>query len=231
MGQTIAYGDFFPCLACGTLEHRIFGRITIINILRALRWPLAVLLGLAVSVLFLVGAIKQGLGQNFLQNGDWRTSASIGSAEADVIVRAVVAIGGLLASTREDSMYYTLSSVAGEPLRLNCRYGIEGGNYDADWWSITAYGWDYYLIPNREKRYSFNNENVTRGEDGRWVISVGARQEDGNWLPVGPSGAPVASKSTDYDFDLLLRLYTPGDAYLQSPESAPLPVVTVEGCS
>ena len=184
MGQTIAYGDFFPCLACGTLEHRIFGRITIINILRALRWPLAVLLGLAVSVLFLVGAIKQGLGQNFLQNGDWRTSASIGSAEADVIVRAVVAIGGLLASTREDSMYYTLSSVAGEPLRLNCRYGIEGGNYDADWWSITAYGWDYYLIPNREKRYSFNNENVTRGEDGRWVISVGARQEDGNWPTV-----------------------------------------------
>ena len=29
-------------------------------------------------------------------------------------------------------MYYTLNSVAGEPLRLNCRYRIAGNNYDAD---------------------------------------------------------------------------------------------------
>ena len=128
-------------------------------------------------------------------------------------------------------MYYTLNSVAGEPLRLNCRYRIAGNNYDADWWSITAYGWDYYLIPNRENRYSFNNENVTRDADGSWVIRVGAEQEDDNWLPVGPSGTPVESKSKAHDFDLLLRLYTPGDAYLQSPESAPLPRVTLEGCS
>ena len=178
-----------------------------------------------------MGTIKHGLGQNFLRNGDWRTSASIGSAEAGVIIRAVIAIGGLLASTREDSMYYTLNSVAGEPLRLNCRYRIEGDDYDADWWSITAYGWDYYLIPNQEKRYSFNNENVTRDDDGRWVIHVGTRKEEGNWLPVGPSGTPVESKSSKHDFDLLLRLYTPGDAYLQRPESAPLPMVTLEGCS
>ena len=212
------------------LARKLSGDTTI-NILRALRWPLAGLLGLAVSVLFLAVAIKHGLGQNFLTNGDWRTSASIGSAEANAKVRAVVAIGGLLASTREDSMYYTLNSVAGEPLRLNCRYRIEGGDYEADWWSITVYGWDYYLIPNREKRYSYNNENIARDEDGRWVIHVGARQEDGNWLPVGPSGTPIAGKPTKHDFDLLLRLYTPGDAYLQRPESAPLPVVTLEGCS
>jgi len=205
--------------------------IAVINTLRVFRWPLAVLLSLAVSVLFLVLTIKQGLGQSFLQNGDWHTSESTGSAEAGVIDRAVVAIGGLLASTREDSMYYTLRSVAGEPLRLNCRYHIKGNDYDADWWSITAYGWDHYLIPNGEKRYSFNNENLTRGEDGRWVIRVGTQEEHGDWLPVGPSGAPVANKSTGYDFDLLLRLYTPGDAYLQQPESAPLPVVTLESCS
>ncbi len=202
-----------------------------INKLRALRWPLAVLLSLAAGVLFLVLTIKHGLGNSFLANGDWRTSASTGSAEAGVMHRAVIAIGGLLASTREDSMYYALVSVAGEPLRLNCRYRIEGDDYDADWWSITAYGWDHYLIPNEEKRYSFNNESVARGEDGRWVIHLSAEQADGNWLPVGPSGTPVASKSSKNDFDLLLRLYTPGDAYLQQPATASLPVVTLEGCS
>ena len=225
------FDGFFRFLACGTVPRISFGGTTIIKQLTAFRWPLAVLLGLALSVVCLANTIKHGLGQNFLRNGDWYTSNSIGAADADVMVRAVVAIGGLLASTREDSMYYTLSSVAGEPLRLNCRYRITGDDYDADWWSITAYGWDYYLIPNREKRYSFNNENVDRDENGSWVIHVGTDQEDGNWLPVGPSGTPVASKSKDHDFDLLLRLYTPGNAYLQQPDSAPLPKVTVEGCS
>ena len=232
MEQSIAFTDFFIRPPYGTfcVTNSPQG-IPTIKIIHALRWPLAVLLGLALSALYLVGAINHGMGKNFLRNGDWRTSASIGSADASGVVRAVVAIGGLLASTREDSMYYTVNSVAGEPLRLNCRYRIEGGDYEADWWSITAYGWDYYLIPNREKRYSFNNENIARSEDGSWVIHVGATPEEGNWLPVGPSGSPAESQSTDHDFDLLLRLYTPGDAYLQRPESAPLPTVTLEGCS
>ncbi|WP_157118001.1 DUF1214 domain-containing protein [Oceanicoccus sagamiensis] len=199
--------------------------------LRLVRWPLAVLLVLAISVLALVLTIRQGLGESFIRNGNWYTSESIGSADASATVRAVVAIAGLLASTREDSMYYTVKSVDGEPLRLDCRYRIEGDDYNADWWSITAYGWDYFLIPNQQKRYSFNNENVVRNEDGSWVIQVSASKEEGNWLPVGPSGTPISSKSTDNDFDLLFRLYTPGDAYLQNPETAPLPIVTLEGCS
>jgi len=199
--------------------------------LHTFRWPLAALLSLAASILFLLLSLKQGLGNSFLKNGDWRTSKSTGSSEAGAIDKTVIAIGGLLASTREDSIYYILNSVAGEPLRLNCRYRIEGNDYDADWWSITAYGTDYFLIPNRDKRYSFNNENLTRGEDGRWIIQIGTQQEEGNWLPVGPSGSPTESQSSDYDFDLLLRLYTPGAAYLQQPESAPLPVVTLESCS
>ncbi|ARN76475.1 hypothetical protein BST96_17400 [Oceanicoccus sagamiensis] len=192
---------------------------------------MAVLLVLAISVLALVLTIRQGLGESFIRNGNWYTSESIGSADASATVRAVVAIAGLLASTREDSMYYTVKSVDGEPLRLDCRYRIEGDDYNADWWSITAYGWDYFLIPNQQKRYSFNNENVVRNEDGSWVIQVSASKEEGNWLPVGPSGTPISSKSTDNDFDLLFRLYTPGDAYLQNPETAPLPIVTLEGCS
>ncbi len=229
MEQSVAYGRLFAKPRLWHCRSMIFRGVTIINKLRVFRWPLAVLLAMAVSVILLVLAIK-GLGQNSLQNGDWHTNESTGSAEAGVILRAAIAINGLLASTRKDSMYYVLNSVAGEPLRLNCRYRIEGGDYDADWWSITAYGWDNFLIPNQEKRYSFNNKTATRGEDGRWVIHVGAHHEDGNWLPVGASGAPVASKTKGYDFDLLLRLYTPGDAYLQNPESAPLPVVTQEGC-
>lgn len=146
------------------------------------------------------------------------------------MLKATVALGGLLASSAENSMYYRLDSVDGEPLRLNCSYRIEGNDYEADWWSITAYGWDNYLIPNAQKRYSFNNENLVRNIDGSWVITVAATKQAGNWLPVGPAGAPAWRNMSDHDYDLLLRLYTPGDAYLATPQSAALPTVTKEAC-
>ncbi|MCB1687567.1 MAG: DUF1214 domain-containing protein [Halioglobus sp.] len=182
------------------------------------------------SAIFLARNINRGLDDMSVHNSDWTTSVATGSEGAGLMLKAAVALGGLLASTQENSMYYRLSSVAGEPLRLNCRYRIEGDDYDADWWSITAYGWDNYLIPNPQKRYSFNDENLVRNADGSWVITVAAAEQAGNWLPVGPSGAPQWRKAVDYDFDLLLRLYTPGEAYLKFPESAALPTVTLEGC-
>jgi hypothetical protein len=182
------------------------------------------------AALLLARNVSGGLEAMSARNGDWMTSGAIGSQDAGVMLKAAVAIGGLLGSTQENSMYYRLSTVAGEPLRLNCRYRIEGKDYDADWWSITAYGWDNYLIPNPQKRYSFNNENLVRNADGSWAITVAATEQAGNWLPVGPSGAPDWRKLGDYDFDLLLRLYTPGDAYLETPQSAELPTVTREAC-
>jgi hypothetical protein len=182
------------------------------------------------AALLLARNVSGGLEAMSARNGDWMTSVAIGSQDAGVMLKAAVAIGGLLGSTQENSMYYRLSTVAGEPLRLNCRYRIEGKDYDADWWSITAYGWDNYLIPNPQKRYSFNNENLVRNADGSWAITVAATEQAGNWLPVGPSGAPDWRKLGDYDFDLLLRLYTPGDAYLETPQSAELPTVTREAC-
>jgi hypothetical protein len=183
------------------------------------------------AAILLARNIGVGVDQMSVRNGDWITSVSAGTADADPLLKTTVALSALLASTRENSMYYRLGSVAGEPLRLNCRYRIEGKDYDANWWSITAYGWDNYLIPNAEKRYSFNNENLVRRSDGSWMITVAASEQPGNWLPVGPSGAPPWRKLLrDYDFDLLLRLYTPGDAYLNAPQSAPLPTVTLEAC-
>jgi hypothetical protein len=200
-------------------------------VMKVFRWLAFALLTLVLSVILMVHNIGAGLGAMTVENGDWVTSTNTGSTDAGIMLKATVAVGGLLASTREDSMYYRLSSVDGEPLRLNCRYRIEGDDYDANWWSITAYGWDNYLIPNKLKRYSFNNENIVRKEDGSWLIYLAAEEQPGNWLPVGPSGAPTWRKLTDYDFDLLLRLYTPGRAYLDEPQSAALPTVTLEGCA
>lgn len=199
--------------------------------MKLLRWGAATLATFALSVVFLFQSISSDIGDMQVQNGDWRTSLETGSADAGILLKASVSMVGLLASTRENSVYYFLNSVDGEPLRLNCRYRIEGSDYDADWWSITAYGYDHSLIPNSEKRYSFNNENLQRGEDGSWGIHVASDRKAGNWLPVGPSGSPEWRKTGDHDFDLLLRLYVPGNAYLEAPQTAPLPTVTKEGCS
>jgi len=182
------------------------------------------------SAVMLARNISDGLGSMSVENGDWATNVSTGSKDAGVMLKATVAMGGLLASTRQNSMYYRLASIDGDPLNLGCRYRIEGNDYDADWWSITVYGWDNYLIPNVQKRYSFNNENLQRNDDGSWVIFVDMKQHDGNWLPIGPSGAPDWRKIGEHDFDLLLRLYTPGPAYIDSPQTAALPKVTREAC-
>lgn len=195
-----------------------------------LKLCVAAVVTVLLSAILLARNISNGVDTMSVRNGDWITSISAGSKDAGPLLKTTVALGGLLASTRENSMYYRLGSVAGEPLRLNCRYRIEGRDYDANWWSVTAYGWDNYLIPNAAKRYSFNNENLIRHSDGSWVITVAASEQPGNWLPVGPSGAPAWRKFVDYDFDLLLRLYTPGDAYLDAPRTAPLPTVTQEAC-
>ncbi len=201
-----------------------------IAILKILRWPLALIASLLISAILLSSFIKQGLGNTPVRNGQWTTAMSIGSTDSSSRLRALVAIAGLLASTREDSMYYTVKEIDGVPLSLNCSYKIKGSEYDANWWSITAYGWDYYLIPNEEKRYSYNNENLIKNEDGSWEIIVSANKEGTNWLPVGASGSDAADKDLSQDFDLLLRLYTPGDAYLNSPDTAPLPQITEEKC-
>lgn len=191
----------------------------------------AILLSVGLSIVLFVVQLKSNSGFGSVSNGDWTTSLDTGSENAGVMQKAAVAIGGLLASKRESSIYYRLSAIDGKPLTANCNYRIEGNDYDADWWSITAYGWDNYLLPNKIQRYSYNNDNLTRDHDGNWSIGVSAISQDGDWLPVGPAGGDEWMNFNAHDFDLLLRLYTPGLAYLQAPNTAVLPKVVEEGCS
>jgi hypothetical protein len=191
----------------------------------------AILLSVGLSIVLFAVQLKSNSGFGSVSNGDWTTSLDTGSENAGVMQKAAVAIGGLLASKRESSIYYRLSAIDGKPLTANCSYRIEGNDYDADWWSITAYGWDNYLLPNKIQRYSYNNDNLTRDHDGNWSIGVSTMSQDGDWLPVGPAGGDEWMNFNAHDFDLLLRLYTPGAAYLQTPNTAVLPKVVEKGCS
>lgn len=156
--------------------------------------------------------------------GPWKTSTNIGSAQADPYTRARVAIGGLLALNRSETIYFTAADDdAGDALHVSCTYKVTGSNLPARWWSITLYGEDHYLVPNPQDRYSYGGETVVSGEDGSFVIAVGPEETDGNWIPSGDG-------QTGDTFTLTLRLYNPDESAALDPGGIVLPQIAKEAC-
>jgi hypothetical protein len=131
-----------------------------------------------------------------------------------------VAVHGLLALNRSETIYYSAGSDGeGHALVGNCRYEIRGHDPDARWWSITAYGADDFLIPNPAHRYSISKSNLQRDANGGFVATVSAQRASGNWIPLGAG-----------DFSLSLRLYNPGPAVTGDPAHVMLPAITRVSC-
>lgn len=153
--------------------------------------------------------------------GAWDTSLLAGSTTADIHTRARVALQGLLALDRSETIYFIAErDDAGRPLRAACDYAIEGSAPPARWWSITAYGADYYLIPNPANRYSFNMRTAAPDSSGRFRLIAAREPKPGNWLPT--TGA--ANR-----FVLNLRLYNPDPALAARPETLTPPRITPIG--
>ena len=93
-------------------------------------------------------------------------------AKASPYLRAYVAVHGLLALGREETIYYTATNDSeGQTLDGNCSYRVEGRDLPARWWGITAYGADDFLIPNPADRYSVSMNSVARRADGTFAVS------------------------------------------------------------
>ncbi|MBO6633701.1 DUF1214 domain-containing protein [Parvibaculum sp.] len=164
-----------------------------------------------------------GLG-NEVTVGPWETSLVTGSSQADPYTRARVAIGGLLALNRSETIYFTAPrDDAGDTLRVSCSYKVIGSDLPARWWSITLYGEDHYLVSNLQDRYSFGGETVAREKDGSFVITVSPDETDGNWIPTG------GGQNGD-TFTLTLRLYNPDERAAQNPGGIVLPRIAKEAC-
>jgi hypothetical protein len=193
------------------------------------KW-LKILMGV-LTVLVIGGAIGYGTAvaayeglysRGTIHNGQWVTNMSAGSSEAGIYARAQIALHGLLALARSEAVYYQCTGDdKGEQLSAGCDYRIEGKPLDARWWSITVYGQDDFLIPNEQKRYSFNANTLKLSPDGSYVIYLSALPKKGNWLPSG---------TRDQDVVLTLRLYNPGQSVYDNPGGIVLPHITREGC-
>ena len=175
------------------------------------------LLGLAATWF----AVFRGTLAGGIADGPWRTSLEAGSSQGDIYLRARVAVHGLLALNRSETIYYTTSTDGeGAALSGQCTYRIAGRDPPTRWWSITAYGADDYLIPNPAGLYSASMHSVTRDASGKFTVTVSKAHAGGNWLPVGDGG-----------FNLSLRLYNPNPSVAADPAHVALPIIVKERCA
>lgn len=219
-----------------------------------LKWrTLALMVGLAIAVgLGTAWWAVRRTGSLGAQVGAWRVSTLAGGANADMYTRARVAVGGLLALNREETMYYLAQEDSqGRPLRARCTYRIFGQAPAARWWSITAYAQDYFLFDNPAKRYSFSSGNLKLDDQGRFSF-VSAPQalvpvmETAGHAKASPppslgltqsgssGGGMDAWLPTPGDSGLLftLRVYNPSPALAASPGQLNAPTIERQGvCS
>jgi hypothetical protein len=147
-----------------------------------------------------------------VSDGPWKTSLYAGSSEGGPYLRASIAVHGLLALNRHETIYYTAATDSdGAALDGACVYQLRGWAPPARWWSITAYGADDFLIPNPANRYSVSMNSVVLGEHSMAVVTVSKTPATMNWIPV-----------TDGRFNLSIRLYNPDDAVAADPEHVAL---------
>jgi hypothetical protein len=151
---------------------------------------------------------------------DGRTSLYAGSSEGGPYLRASIALHGLLALNRHETIYYTAATDSdGNALAGNCVYLIEGRDPPARWWSITAYGADDFLIPNAAERYSVSMNSVARRADGSFTATLSKGEGGANWIPIA-----------DGRFNVSMRLYNPDPAVAADPAHVALPAIRKGTC-
>jgi hypothetical protein len=154
--------------------------------------------------------------------GPWKTSKGAGEASAGLVQRAVIARQGLWALPQSEVVYFrAMTDDQGEPLTNRCVYEIaRDRDPPTRWWSVTLYQ-DNFWVDNPADRYSWTSTNVAREPDGGYRIILAAREQPGNWLPMG---------TKDGGFSMSFRNYQPEPSIAAAPESAPLPSVRKLSC-
>lgn len=187
---------------------------------RALKIAATIAIGIALGLAATWVTAIRGTMSGDVSDGPWSTSLDTGSSEGGPYLRARIAVHGLLALSREETVYYSaLRDSDGAGLDGNCSYRLEGRDPPTRWWSITAYGSDDFLIPNEVNLYSVSKNSVARNADGSFAATLSKDKADGNWIPIAPGR-----------FNLTFRLYNPGSDVIADPAHVPLPTIRKGTC-
>jgi hypothetical protein len=187
----------------------------------------------ALGVVLYLGAVLVGLGsawwvlkkspffQQAVQVGAWKANLLAGSTDAGMYTRAAVALNAFLALDRTETMYFMATQDdAGQALRSQCKYRVEGVPPAARWWSITAYADDLFLFDAPNQQHSLNGSTAQLDAQGRFVLQTGPQPVGGaHWLPTPGQQGVV----------LILRLYNPEPSLQASPASLVPPTLVRQG--
>lgn len=185
------------------------------------RWAGVVVAGIVAGVLAVRPVVETLVDRAAVRAGPWRTNVATGSAEANLYERAAIAVAGLYALSRDETLYYTaFADSAGAPLDGRCDYRLAGRPLPGRWWSLTLYGADHYLVANAPGIYSRHAGNLEPEPDGSYVVAVSALPQARNWLPAPAAGG----------FSITARLYNPATAVSADPAAAPMPRIERGAC-
>jgi hypothetical protein len=149
----------------------------------------------------------------------WVYTTRSGAYGVDYLYRAAIAQCCLGENLAQDAVYPSIAvDSEGKPFDGSGKYVLrfEKGKLPPvnGFWSVTAYDKDGYFIPNPLNRQALGDRsNLVSNADGSVDIFVQAESpgKDANWLPV------AAGQS----FNLLMRLYWPGEAVLNGTWTPP----------
>jgi hypothetical protein len=165
---------------------------------------------------------RHRLGSNVGDNPDeirigaWTTNKLAGSSAANALTRARIAIHGILALDRQETIYFFSSQDdSGNPLTSEHDWEIRGKGFDCRWWSFTLYDEDDQLIESLSRRYSVHSDNVVVEPDGSYRIVVSRGNPNTNWLASGHAKQLMVT----------IRLYNPSQAVLDDVSGVELPSI------
>jgi hypothetical protein len=167
--------------------------------------------------------LTRGVAFGSLTIGAWTAWPKSGSVDIDPYARANIARTGELPTGMGDGVaFYARSDDSKNSFDGRCTFTISGMTPAARYWTITLYDPEGKLIANTIDRHSFTSDEIVRGGDGSFAITVAPLARPGNWLPTG--GADK--------FVLVLRLYdTPIGVSTGTTKEGPMPSVVRKGCS
>lgn len=191
--------------------------------MRFVTYLLAVVLGVLLGLGGAYWLIERANSIAVAEAGGWAINLKAGSCQSDPLSRAMVARHGLLALSKEETIYFIRAADdAGAPFDPACAYRVEGRDPPARWWSVTLYDERGYLAQNADAAHAVDASRMVRAADGAWEVRIGPdRAGAANWLSTNAAGR----------FSLLLRLYNPDPALLADPRAAPLPQIVRGPCS
>ena len=135
-------------------------------------------------------ALKAQDGVGAIRIGQWTAFPDIGTASADPYSKARVAREGVLALGRAEGLSFVAENdAAGDQLKRECSYRIEGGFPTARFWTLYAADQSLGVVETGKPRLAaLQSYEVLRQADNSVIISVGHHPMQGNWLLTDGSG-------------------------------------------